>query len=96
MIIDIENTGNGLSVSHYTEEGEVNLLKIQVPKHLQFVWQKTSENDRSKDKEWRSWDNFPVKKVSSSKFDKYRVVEILEAIDPQITKPLWDYQTPKK
>ncbi len=88
MIINIENTGKGFTVSHYTEEGDVNMLDIPVPKHLNFVWQKTSENDRNKDKEWRSWDNFPVKKVSSGRFDKYRTVEILEAIDPEITKPL--------
>ena len=40
MIINIENTGKGLTVSHYTEEGEVNMLDIAVPKHLNFVWQK--------------------------------------------------------
>jgi len=96
MIINIENTGKGLTVSHYTEEGEVNMLDIAVPKHLNFVWQKTTENDKNKDKEWRSWDNFPVRKSPSSRFDKYRTVEILEAIDPDITKPLWEYQTPKK
>lgn len=96
MIIDIENTKWGLTVSHYTEEGEVNMLKIPVPRELQFVWQKTQDYDKSKDKEWLSWDGKPVKKVVSNKFDKYRVVEILEAIDPEITKPLWDYQIPKK
>ena len=51
MIIDIENTGGGLIVSHYTEEGEVNMLKIPVPKALQFVWQKTQDYDKAKDKE---------------------------------------------
>jgi DNA polymerase elongation subunit (family B) len=96
MIIDIENSGTSLVVSHYTEEGDVNLLKLQVPKALQFVWQKTSASDRSRDPEWTSWDGFPVKKSSTYKFDKYRIVEILEALDPELTKPLWDYQTPKK
>ncbi len=96
MIIDIENSGTSLVVSHYTEEGDVNLLKLQVPKALQFVWQKTSASDRSRDPEWMSWDGCPVKKSSTYKFDKYRIVEILEALDPELTKPLWDYQTPKK
>lgn len=97
MIIDIQNSGESLIVSHYTEEGDVNLLKIKIPKHLQFVWKKTSPSDRQKDPEWMSWDGHPVKKSPETwKFDKYRVVEILEAIDPQITKPLWDDQTPKK
>lgn len=96
MIIDIENTGSSLVVSHYTEEGEVNLLNINVPKAQQFVWKKTDERDKAKDPEWRSWNGLPIKKQMTHKFDKYRIVEILENIDPEITKPLWDYQTPKK
>ena len=97
MIIDIENSRESLIVSHYTEEGDVNLLKIKIPKHLQFVWKKTSPSDKQKDPEWVSWDGHPVKKAPETwRFDKYRVVEILESIDPQITKPLWEDQTPKK
>jgi len=96
MIVNIENTHGSFTVSHYTEEGDLNFLKIPVPKALQFTWQKTSPNDKNKDKEWESWDGFPIKKVQTTKFDKYRIVEILEAIDPNITKPLWDYQVPKK
>lgn len=96
MIIDIENTNSGLLVSHFTEEGEVNLLNIPIPKSQQFVWKKTTASDKQRDKEWTSWDGHPVKKLASSRFDKYRITEILENIDPEITKPLWDYQTPKK
>jgi len=97
MIIDIENSRESLIVSHYTEEGDVNLLKIKIPKHLQFVWKKTSPSDKQKDPEWVSWDGHHVKKAAETwRFDKYRVVEILESIDPQITKPLWEDQTPKK
>ena len=97
MIIDIENIGGGsLKVSHYTEEGEVNLLKISVPKSQQFVWRRTHDRDTEKDKEWTAWDKSPIKKQATTRFDKYRITEILEGIDPNITKPLWDYQTPKK
>lgn len=96
MIIDIENTGQDLRISHYTEEGEVNYLKIQVPKSQQFVWKKTTASDKNRDKEWMTWDGFPVKKSSTHDFDRYRITEILETMDPETTKPLWDYQTPKK
>lgn len=96
MIIDIQTSGTQLKISHFTEEGERNILNLQVPVSQQFVWQKTYPNDRSKDKEWLSWDGSPVKKVSSTRFDRYRVVEILESLDPEITKPLWEYQVPKK
>lgn len=96
MIIDIENKSGSLLVSHYTEEGEVNLLNIEIPKQHKFIWKKTHENDKSKDSEWTSWDGCPIKKQYSNNFDKYRITEILENIDPKVTKPLWDYQTPKK
>jgi DNA polymerase elongation subunit (family B) len=96
MIIDIESSGSSLSVSHYTEEGEVNILKLQIPKSQQFVWQKTSPSDKNRDKEWLCWDGSAVKKHSTYKLDKHRITEILESFDPVVTKPLWDYQIPKK
>ena len=96
MIIDIETTGSNLVISHYTNEGEVDFLKLQIPKSQQFVWQKTKQHDRSKDPEWLCWDGSPVKKVQTFKLDKYRIVEILESFDKQLTHPLWEYQTPKK
>jgi DNA polymerase elongation subunit (family B) len=96
MIIDIETAGSNLVVSHYTKEGEVDYLKLQVPKSQQFVWQKTSASDKTRDKEWLSWDGSPIKKVQTYKLDRYRITEILESFDKEITKPLWEYQTPKK
>ena len=54
MIIDIQTSGTQLKISHFTEDGERNILNIQVPVSQQFVWQKTYPNDRSKDKEWLS------------------------------------------
>lgn len=96
MIIDIEKKGADLLVSHYTEEGEVKMIKLQVPKAQQFVWRKTSAADKNRDKEWTSWDGYPVKKQATTDFDKYRITEILETLDPESTKPLWEYQTPKK
>ena len=83
-------------ISHFTESGDVNMLKVPIPKHQQFVWKKTHESDKAKDKEWTSWDGTSLRKEQSTRFDKYRVVEILENLDPEITKPLWDYQVPKK
>jgi DNA polymerase elongation subunit (family B) len=96
MIIDIETAGSNLIVSHYTKDGDVDYLKLQVPKSQQFAWQKTSASDKSRDKEWLSWDGSPIKKVQTYKLDRYRVTEILESFDKEITKCLWEYQTPKK
>lgn len=96
MIIDIENLGETLKVSHYTNEGEVAYLKIPIPDRDRFVWRKASPSDRGIVKNWSSWDGFPVKIQRTQKYDKYRIVELLENADKIHTKPLWEYQTPKK
>lgn len=96
MIIDIENQGNTLKISHYTDEGDLDYLNLEIPKSQRFVWRKTSENDKTKDPLWRSWDGQPIKKVMGERFDKYRITEIIESFDKNITKPLWETQTPKK
>lgn len=96
MIIDIENLGENLRVSHYTEEGDLAYLDLKVPQVERYVWRKCSATDRSREKGWASWDGFPVKKQSTLKYDKYRLVELLESFDKEKSKPLWDTQTPKK
>ena len=96
MIIDIENLGDSLKISHYNEDGDMEFLNLDIPKSQRFIWRKTSESDKSKDPVWRSWDGYPVKKSMGEKFDKYRIVEILESFDKNITKPLWETQVPKK
>ena len=96
MIIDIENLGESLRVSHYTEEGDLAYLDLKIPQSERYSWRKCSAADRSREKGWASWDGFPVKKQSTLKYDKYRQVELLEYFDPEITKPLWESQTPKK
>ena len=100
MIIDIQTKGTELNISHFTEEGDSKILKIEVPASQKFKWEKTHHNDKSKDKTWSTWDGFPIRRIKTNKFDtyhdRYRIVEILENIDPKITKPLWDYQTPNK
>jgi len=96
MIIDIENLGESLKVSHYTEEGEVAYLNLEIPKSERYSWRKCSASDRAREKGWASWDGFPIKKQQGLKYDKYRLVEMLEMFDKDVTKPLWESQTPKK
>ena len=72
MIIDIENLGESLRVSHYTEEGDLAYLDLKIPQSERYSWRKCSAADRSREKGWASWDGFPVKKQSTLKYDKYR------------------------
>ena len=96
MIIDVENLGESLKVSYYTEEGDLAYLDLKIPVSERYVWRKCSAADRSREKGWGSWDGFPVKKQSTLKYDKYRLAELLEYFDKETTKPLWETQVPKK
>ena len=96
MIIDIENLGESLKVSHFTEEGELAFLNLPILDRDRYVWRRASHGDRGVIKGWTSWDKHPVKIQKTQKYDKYRITEILENYDKKITKPLWEYQVPKK
>ena len=97
MIIDIENLGESLKVSHFTEEGEMAYLNLPIPERDRYVWRRaTSSSDRGVIKDWSSWDGHPVKVQKTQKYDKYRITELLDLYDKNLTKPLWEYQVPKK
>jgi DNA polymerase elongation subunit (family B) len=96
MIIDVENCGEFLRASHFTEEGVVGFIDVPVPEEERFVWQKCSANDRERDPEWKTWKGEPIKKVRTQKYDKYRIAQILDESDREITSPLWEYQEPRK
>jgi DNA polymerase elongation subunit (family B) len=96
MIVDIENKGTYLNVSTFSEEGDLVYVHVPVPENERFVWEKCSPSDRNRDTDWKCWDGSPVKRTKSQRYDKYRMIQILENADPELTKPLWDFQTPKK
>jgi len=96
MIVDIENKGQYLKVSTFSEEGDLIFVDVPVPEDQRFVWEKTRAGDRKADSEWKTWDGHPVKKVYTERYDKYRMAQILIEADPEITKSLWDFQMPKK
>jgi len=96
MIVDIENKGTYLKVSSFSEEGDLIFVDVPVPEEERFIWEKCSPSDRRRASDWESWDGMPVRKVKTQKYDKYRMVQILEEADPELTKSLWDFQIPKK
>ena len=96
MIVDIENKGEYLKVSTFSEEGDLIFVNVPVPEDQRFVWEKTRAGDRRADPDWKTWDGHPVKKNYTDRYDKYRMAQILIEADPEITKPLWDFQMPKK
>ena len=96
MIVDIENKGEYLKVSTFSEEGDLIFVNVPVPEDQRFVWEKTRTGDRKAEADWKTWDGHPVKKVYTDRYDKYRMAQILIEADPEITKSLWDFQMPKK
>lgn len=96
MIIDIENKGQYLKVSHFNEEGDRVFLNVPIPVSERFVWEKCFPNDRKKDPEWKDWTGHPVKKSPTERYDKYRMAQILEEAPKELTEPLWISQNPKK
>jgi DNA polymerase elongation subunit (family B) len=96
MIVDIENKEEFLRVSTFSPEGDLIFVEVPVPEDQRFVWEKTRHGDRRADPVWKTWDGHPVKKNFTTKYDKYRMAQILEESDPEITKPLWEFQNPKK
>lgn len=96
MIIDIENKGTFLKVSTFSEEGDLMFVEVPIPESERFVWERCSASDRLRDIEWKNWDGSSIKKVKTTRYDKYRMSQILQEADPEITKSLWEFQVPKK
>jgi DNA polymerase elongation subunit (family B) len=96
MIIDIENFGDHLKVSHFNEEGHTTILNLPIPKEEQFSWKKSESKDRQKDPIWKSWDGTPVKKSYGRNYDKFRMVQLLDEMPAELTAPLWEYREPVK
>jgi hypothetical protein len=65
MIVDIENRGEYLKVSHFTEEGDLAFLDVPIPESERFVWEKCSPSNSAKDKEWKTWTGDSVKKLKT-------------------------------
>lgn len=96
MIVDIENKGEELKISTFSPEGNITFINVPVPPEERFVWQICSHSDRDRDKVWKNWEGSSIKKYKNTKYDKYRILQLLEEADPELTKPLWEFQTPKK
>ena len=49
MIVDIENKGEYLKVSTFSEEGDLIFVNVPIPEDQRFVWEKTRHGDRKAD-----------------------------------------------
>ena len=103
MILDIEQKEHELTCSYFNKEGIVEYVRVPILPEDRFNWEYCANDDKQKDQVFTSWDLKPVKKVKLSKSDdytrsrlsKYRVEELLLKY-PDITKPLTEFNTPRK
>ena len=56
MIVDIENKGEYLKVSTFSEEGDLIFVDVPVPEDQRFIWEKVRPGDRKADAEWKTWE----------------------------------------
>lgn len=96
MIVNIENKGKYLNVSHFDEDGNIKFTEVPIEPEDRFVWEKCSPSNSSRDPDFQTWDGFPVKRTRTEKYDKYRINEILIKAPKSITAPFWEFQTPNK
>lgn len=101
MIIDTEiNRGNnghlkGLKVSYYNKEGDVAFAELPLNQSRDgYVWEYCNPNDKAHEK-FLSWDEKPVKRVSTSRINKYRIEEIIMERADEIPE-IFEYNIPKK
>ena len=76
MIVDIENKGDHLHVSTFTQDGDPTFIDVPIPESERFNWEKCSDYDKRKDPEWKCWDGSNVRKVKTDKIDRYRIAQI--------------------
>lgn len=96
MIVDIEQKKDHLHISTFTEDGDPTFINIPIPEDQRFVWEPCSSNDRKREQEWRIWNGGYVKKNFTNRYDRYRMAQILEESDKELSAPLWSHQNPKK
>ena len=96
MIINVENMGGHLHISHFTEEGSLGYIDLPVADEDRYIWERCSPSDKRRDPVYKTWDGHPVRKVKTERYDKYRIVELLLKAPIETTKPLWDFQNPNK
>lgn len=89
---------NDLHISYFNKEGDVSFLDIPLDKEKDgFVWDECSPMEpHTHNKKYRTWDNKPVRRVGTTRLNKYRIEEILATKTDEELAPLLEFNIPKK
>jgi len=101
MILDIEtklNYGNleCLNISYFDRNGEVAYKRLPLdPATDGYVWEYAQGRLDRSDQQYVSWDNRPVRRVKTSKINKYTIEEILSRRSDELGEVL-EFNIPNK
>lgn len=93
MIINIDQKFDSLLVSYINREGNVDLLKLNIPPQQKYIYSYARGGDR--ESKLLSWDGKPVKKIGTEFLSKSRIQEFLIDAGPEITNKLFEPNMPK-
>ena len=78
MILDVENNENQLIISFFDEEGKIKIKQFDL--ETCYNWKICSDSDYKKSTEFKNWDGKSVKRIPSSRFNKYSIYEFIDSL----------------
>jgi DNA polymerase elongation subunit (family B) len=99
-VINIVQSNRELSISHFDQEGEVEISRIEIPKSEMFGWA-YAKKTTSAEPELLSWDGKRVRKrrseyIDERGIDKFRLEEFLLQAPKEFREKIYEFNPPKK
>ena len=95
-MVNVEQSKNNLIISYWDEHGELKVSKIALKQSDMYNYVHTSPDDRQADRKYTSQEGRPIKRVPSSRLNKYRKIEILNTLPDNIKNKIFALNRPKK
>lgn len=95
-MINCKQIYDKMSISYFNENGDIVISDINIDDREKYVWSKTDENDRFRDKTYMSQDGFHVKKERKTYLDKYRKIEFILSLPQRIQERIFSNHQPRK
>ena len=95
MILDIEKTGDGITLSYFNKDGDTEIKDFKLGYGNFENWVLCSERDPKKSNEFTNWNGKPVKKVKARSFTKWSLYEFIEHLPDNIKEEVLAPNYPK-
>lgn len=96
MLLDIVQRNKKIYISKINKEDELEFIEIPIPKKDMYNWVLNNPGGNlERDYSYSYWyKNLPVYKTKTNYLGKYRVIEFLEGLSPDIKKDIFEYNKP--